>query len=220
MLLIKNRPFAAEKPVRLKYREKTLRKLKSLIKKKEKELCKAIETDFGKPYFESYITEIYTVLHEIDIHLKNLSSWMKPDSVGSPIVTFPSKGTIYNQPLGTVLIIGAWNYPIHLTLMPLIGAISAGNTAVLKPSEIAPETSATLKKLFDENFDPAVLAVVEGAVDETTELLQQPFDHIFFTGSTRVGKIVMKAAAEQLIPVTLELGGRALRLFIKTPISK
>jgi len=192
-----------------KSREKTLRKLKSLIKKKEKELCKAIETDFGKPYFESYITEIYTVLHEIDIHLKNFSSWMKPDSVGSPIVTFPSKGTIYNQPLGTVLIIGAWNYPVHLTLMPLIGAISAGNTAILKPSELAPETSATLKKLFDENFDPTVLAVVEGAVDETTELLQQPFDHIFFTGSTRVGKIVMKAAAEQLIPVTLEMGGKS-----------
>jgi len=190
-------------------REKTLRKLKSLIKKREKDLCKAIETDFGKPYFESYITEIYTVLHEIDIHLKNLSSWMKPESVGSPIVTFPSKGTIYNQPKGTVLIIGAWNYPVHLTLMPLIGAISAGNTAILKPSELAPKTSAVLKKLFDEYFDPAVLAVVEGAVDETTELLHQPFDHIFFTGSTRVGKIVMKAAAEKLIPVTLELGGKS-----------
>ncbi len=190
-------------------REKTLQKLKSLIKEKEKVLCEAIGKDFGKPYFESYITEIYTVLHEIDIHLKNFSSWMRPDSVGSPIVTFPSKGTIYNQPLGTVLIIGAWNYPVHLTLMPLIGAISAGNTAVLKPSELAPETSAILKKLFEENFDPSVLAVIEGAVDETTELLQQPFDHIFFTGSTRVGKIIMKTAAEQLIPVTLELGGKS-----------
>lgn len=190
-------------------REKTLQTLKSLIKEKEKVLCEAIGEDFGKPYFESYITEIYTVLHEIDIHLKNLSSWMKPDSVGSPIVTFPSKGTIYNRPLGTVLIIGAWNYPVHLTLMPLIGAISAGNTAVLKPSELAPKTSAMLKKLFDENFDSDVLAVVEGAVEETTELLQQPFDHIFFTGSTRVGKIVMKTAAEQLIPVTLELGGKS-----------
>jgi len=190
-------------------REKTLQSLKSLIREKEKVLCEAIGEDFGKPYFESYITEIYTVLHEIDIHLKNLSSWMKPDSVGSPIVTFPSKGTIYNRPLGTVLIIGAWNYPVHLTLMPLIGAISAGNTAILKPSELAPKTSAILKKLFDENFDSDVLAVVEGAVEETTELLQQPFDHIFFTGSTRVGKIVMKTAAEQLIPVTLELGGKS-----------
>jgi aldehyde dehydrogenase (NAD+) len=191
------------------FRVKTLKKLKSLIRKKEKELCEAIEKDFGKPYFESYITEIYTVLHEIDIHLKNLSSWIKPESVGSPIVTFPSKGTINNQPLGTVLIIGAWNYPVHLTLMPLIGAISAGNTAILKPSELAPETSSILKRLFEEHFDSSVLAVVEGAVDETTELLQQPFDHIFFTGSTRVGKIVMKAAAEQLIPVTLELGGKS-----------
>lgn len=191
------------------FRIKKLKKLKSLIRKKEKELCEAIEKDFGKPYFESYITEIYTVLHEIDIHLKNLSSWIKPESVGSPIVTFPSKGTINNQPLGTVLIIGAWNYPVHLTLMPLIGAISAGNTAILKPSELAPETSSILKRLFEEHFDSSFLAVVEGAVSETTELLQQPFDHIFFTGSTRVGKIVMKAAAEQLIPVTLELGGKS-----------
>jgi aldehyde dehydrogenase (NAD+) len=190
-------------------RKKTLRKLKSIIKKNEKKLCKAIETDFGKPYFESYITEIYTVLHEIDLHLKNLSSWVKPESVGSPIVTFPSKGMIHHQPLGTVLVIGAWNYPVHLTLMPLIGAISAGNTAVLKPSELAPGTSAVLKDLFDAHFEPDVLAVVEGAVEETTELLKQPFNHIFFTGSTRVGKIVMKAAAEQLIPVTLELGGKS-----------
>lgn len=190
-------------------REANLEKLRDVVANNEKELCEAIQADFGKPYFESFSTEIYTVLHEIDHHLKNLKKWMEPDSVGSSIVTFPSKNKIYKQPLGTVLIIGAWNYPIHLTLMPLIGAISAGNTVILKPSEIAPVTSSVLKALISESFDSGIIAVVEGAVDTTTELLNQPFDKIFFTGSSRVGKIVMKAAAEQLIPVTLELGGKS-----------
>lgn len=190
-------------------RKANLEKLRDLIANNEKEFCEAVQADFGKPYFESFSTEIYTVLHEIDYHLKNLKKWMEPETVGSSIVTFPSRNKIYKQPLGTVLIIGAWNYPIHLTLMPLVGAISAGNTAILKPSEIAPETSSTLNSLIAESFDTGIIAVVEGAVDTTTELLNQPFDKIFFTGSSRVGKIVMKAAAEQLIPVTLELGGKS-----------
>ncbi|MDZ7717812.1 MAG: aldehyde dehydrogenase [Balneolaceae bacterium] len=190
-------------------RKEGLEKLKILVSENEKELCNAIKKDFGKPYFESFSTEIYTILHEIDFHLKNLQKWMEPESVGGPMVSFPSKSVIYKQPLGTVLIIGAWNYPIHLTLMPLIGAISAGNTSVLKPSEIAPETSSVLKTLISDFFDPGIITVVEGAVNTTTELLNQSFDKIFFTGSTRVGKIVMKAAAEQLIPVTLELGGKS-----------
>lgn len=190
-------------------RKESLETLRSLVSENEKELCEAIRKDFGKPYFESFSTEIYTVLHEIDFHLKNLQKWMEPESVGGPMVSFPSKSTIYKQPLGTVLIIGAWNYPIHLTLMPLIGAISAGNTAVLKPSEIALNTSSILASLIDSYFSADVLAVVEGAVETITELLNQPFDKIFFTGSSHVGKIVMKAAAEQLIPVTLELGGKS-----------
>lgn len=195
------RPFEA--------RKESLDTLRSLVSENEMELCDAIKKDFGKPYFESFSTEIYTVLHEIDFHLKNLQKWIEPESVGSSIVTFPSRNKIYKQPLGTVLIIGAWNYPIHLTLMPLIGAISAGNTVVLKPSEIAPETSSALYSLFSNHFNQNTIAVVEGAVDTTTKLLNQPFDKIFFTGSSRVGKIVMKAAAEQLIPVTLELGGKS-----------
>ena len=190
-------------------RKSVLKQLKKLITNHEKELCDAVNDDFGKPYIESYITEIYTLLEEVDYHLKNVSAWMKPASVSGPIVTFPSKNKIYKHPKGTVLIIGAWNYPIHLTLMPLIGAISAGNTVVLKPSELAPSTSSLLKKLFDKYFKPEIISVVEGGVEESTQLLKQPFDHIFFTGSTRVGKIVMKAAAEQLIPVTLELGGKS-----------
>jgi aldehyde dehydrogenase (NAD+) len=190
-------------------RETTLKKLRDLVSDNEEELCEAIQADFGKPYFESFSTEIYTVLHEINFHLKHLKKWMESESVGSSMVTFPSRNTIYKHSLGTVLIIGAWNYPIHLSLMPLIGAISAGNTAVLKPSEIAPVTSSVLNELISESFDPGLIAVVEGAVDTTTELLNQPFDKIFFTGSSRVGKIVMKAAAEKLIPVTLELGGKS-----------
>lgn len=190
-------------------RKESLESLRRLVSENEQELCDAIKEDFGKPYFESFSTEIYTVLHEIDFHLKNLQKWMEPESVGGPVVSFPSKNVIYKQPLGTVLVIGAWNYPVHLTLMPLIGAISAGNTAVLKPSEIAPNTSKILASLIDRYFSTDVLAVVEGAVQTTTELLNQPFDKIFFTGSSRIGKIVMKAAAEQLIPVTLELGGKS-----------
>lgn len=193
----------------LEARKKNLAKLRALVTENEEALCNVMNRDFGKPAFESFVTEIYTVQHEIDFHLKHVKEWMEPESAGGPVVTFPSKNLIYNQPYGTVLIIGAWNYPVHLSLMPLIGAISAGNTAVLKPSELASETSLLLKNLTDQYFDPEVVTVVEGGVDETTELLQQPFDKIFFTGSSRVGKIVMKAAAEQLIPVTLELGGKS-----------
>lgn len=190
-------------------RKERLEKLRSLVSENEKELCDAIKKDFGKPYFESFSTEIYTVLHEIDFHLKNLQKWMEPESVGGPMVSFPSKSVIYKQPFGTVLVIGAWNYPVYLSLMPVIGAISAGNTVILKPSEIVSETSSLLKSLIEKDFEKEVLAVVEGGVDETTELLNQPFDKIFFTGSSKVGKIVMKAAAEKLIPVTLELGGKS-----------
>ncbi len=186
-----------------------LNRFRELISNHEAELCKAIQTDFGKPYFESYATEVFTVLQEIDAHLKHLSTWMKPESAGSSIVTFPSKGSVYKQPLGTVLVIGAWNYPVQLALLPVVGALSAGNTVILKPSEMAPETSKTIAKLVQQYFDKDIFAVVEGGVDESTELLQQRFDKIFFTGSTRVGKIVMRAAAEQLIPVTLELGGKS-----------
>lgn len=183
--------------------------LRNLISDNEEALCTAISEDFGKPYFEAYTGEIYTVLNEIDFHIKHLPKWIKPKSVGGALATFPSKNMVYHHPLGTTLIIGAWNYPIYLTMQPLTGAISAGNTVVLKPSELAPHISSTLKRLFDDYFPNQLISVVEGGVDETQELLTQPFNKIFFTGSVRVGKIVMKAAAEQLIPVTLELGGKS-----------
>ena len=180
-----------------------------MVFSEEQTLCDAISKDFGKPYLESFTSEIFTVLHEIDHHIDHLNSWMKAVRVPDSIATFPSRSSVTPKPLGTVLIIGAWNYPIHLTLMPLIGALSAGNTVILKPSEIASETSAVLASLFNTYIDPEIVTVVEGGADVTEELLLLPFDHLFFTGSTRVGKIIMKAAAEQLVPVTLELGGKS-----------
>lgn len=186
-----------------------LKRLRKAISTEESTLCDAIHSDFGKPYFEAFASEIFTVLHEIDYHVKHLRKWMRPVRVTDSITTFPSRSTVTNRPFGTVLIIGAWNYPVHLTLMPLIGAISAGNTVMLKPSEMASVTSAALADLFQRHLSPDLISVVEGGVDLTTELLELPFDHLFFTGSTRVGKIVMKAAAEKLIPVTLELGGKS-----------
>lgn len=190
-------------------RTQFLKQLRNLVSENEEELCNAVAQDFGKPYIEAFATEIYTVLHEIDFQLKHLAKWMKPKSVSGSIAVFPSKSVVYSRPFGTVLVIGAWNYPIHLTLMPVIGALSAGNTVILKPSELASHTSSLLSKLTDQYFESRVFSVVEGGVGETQELLSQPFDKFFFTGSTRVGKIVMKAAAEQLIPVTLEMGGKS-----------
>ncbi len=196
-----NRPIS----VRIKH----LTTLREMVRENESLFYEALHEDLGKPEFEVYSTEIITVLNEIDVHLKNIKNWAKVRSAGNSIFTFPSKSKIYIQPLGTVLIIGAWNYPIHLTLMPLIGAISAGNTIALKPSELAPNTSSLLAKLFKEYFEPEFISVYEGGVNEATKLLKEPFDKIFFTGSTHVGKIVMKAAAEHLTPVTLELGGKS-----------
>ncbi|WP_069132179.1 aldehyde dehydrogenase [Rhodohalobacter halophilus] len=190
-------------------RKAALKNLRNLLTDNEEKICGSIAEDFGKPYIEAYLTEIATVVHEIDFHLKNLSRWAKPEQVRNSIFTFPSSGSVYREPFGTVLIIGAWNYPVHLLFMPLIGALSAGNNAVLKPSELAKNTSALVNDLIEKYFSKNLLAVVEGAVEETQQLLSLPFDKIFFTGSTRVGKIVMKAAAEQLIPVTLELGGKS-----------
>lgn len=196
-----NRPLNA----RLKH----LSTLKELVQDNESLFYDALQKDLGKPEFDVYTTEIITVLNEIDVHLKNVKNWAMVQSAGNSSFTFPSKSKIYIQPFGTVLIIGTWNYPIHLTLMPLIGAISAGNTIALKPSELAPNTSSLLANLFLKYFDPQFINVYEGGVSEASQLLKQPFDKIFFTGSTQVGKIVMKAAAEQLIPVTLELGGKS-----------
>jgi aldehyde dehydrogenase (NAD+) len=190
-------------------RRQNLTQLRELVAGHADRLCDAMNRDLGKPPVEAHATDIATVLLEIDYHLKHFEKWMEPGSPGESVYTFPSKSRIYRQPLGSVLIIGPWNFPVHLSLMPLIGALSAGNTAVVKPSELAPATSAEIRSLIASRFEPEEVAVVEGGEETAAELLRQPFDKIFFTGSPRVGRIVMKAAARHLTPVTLELGGKS-----------
>jgi len=191
------------------FRVRQLSVLEKLLTENESLLCEAVYEDFGKPYFEAWSAEIATVLHEINFHKKHLKGWMKPVPVLNSLFTFPAKNRVQYQPYGTALIIGAWNYPIHLLFQPLAGAISAGNTAVLKPSELSPVVADTIHNLVSQYFNPDYLTVIKGDAETTQKLLKQPFNKIFFTGSTRVGKIVMKAAAENLTPVTLELGGKS-----------
>lgn len=186
-----------------------LKKLKRLLTSDIDGIIEAMQRDFGKPYSEILLTEIVTVVHEIDFHLKRLKKWMRPERVRGNLITFPSKSEIHSVPYGTTLIIGAWNYPIHLLLMPLIGAISAGNKVVLKPSELAGNTSKWIKNAFETSFKSNEILVLEGGAEVNKELLELPFDKILFTGSTRVGQIVMEAAAKRLTPVTLELGGKS-----------
>ena len=187
----------------------SLKKLRSVILENENDIMQALKSDLNKSQFESYATEIGYVLEEIRYHINHLRSWAKPQYSSTPITNFPATSYTISEPLGTVLIIAPWNYPFQLLIAPLIGAISAGNTAILKPSEISSNTSAILEKIINENFDPAFLKVFEGDAETTQSLLKLNFDHIFFTGSPRVGRIIMQAAANRLIPVTLELGGKS-----------
>ena len=191
------------------FRKKKLRKLKSLLQKNEQEFFQALHADFQKPAFETFETELMMIYQEIDHLLSNISGWTSPKKVSGSWITFPSKNYIHSQPYGVSLIIGAWNYPLQLTINPALGSIAAGNCTILKPSEIASNTAGLLANIINNNFDAGFLHVVEGNAKVTQSLLHQPLDYIFFTGSKRVGKIVMKAAAEQLTPLTLELGGKS-----------
>ena len=193
----------------LNFRKAQLQKLKKVVKSNEKLLYDAIYQDFGKSEFETFGTEISFVYKDIDYYLKNLKSFAKPKSVLTNIVNQMGSSKIVFEPLGNCLVIGAWNYPYQLTLTPVIAAIAAGNTCMIKPSELPENTMKAMAKLINENFDAQFLYVVEGGVEETTAILKLRFDKIFFTGSPRVGKIVYKAAAEHLTPVTLELGGKS-----------
>lgn len=172
-------------------------------------MLEALKADLGRPELEAYAADIGFSLLEVKDAIQNLKSWMKPQSVKTPMLSQPASSQIRHSPLGVALIIAPFNYPIALALSPLIAAIAAGNTAILKTSELTPNCSAVLEQLIEETFEPEYIAYVAGAVPETTELLQQKFDHIFFTGSPRVGSIVMQAAAKHLTPVTLELGGKS-----------
>jgi aldehyde dehydrogenase (NAD+) len=200
----------------INFRIRMLRKLKEAIKKYEKDILAALHEDLRKSEFEAYSTEIGFVLDSIGYMIKNLKKWSKPVKVKTPIHQHPSKTYIMYEPYGTVLIIGPFNYPFQLVIEPLIGSMAAGNCAVLKPSESTPTISALLKRLIGETFDKEYIRVVEGEREATSALINSPFDYIFFTGSVPVGRIVMEAAAKNLIPVTLELGGKSPTIVDKT----
>ena len=191
----------------IEFRIAQLQKLLKAIVKHQDEIVAAAQEDLGRPAFEAYF-EIASI-SDIKLALKNLKSWMKPTKVRTSIDQFPGSAWIQPEPLGVALIIGPWNYPFQLMISPLVGAIAAGNCAVLKPSEHAPNTSAVVTKIIQSTFDSTYVAVVEGDAKVSQQLLQQRYDHIFFTGGTEIGRIVMKAAAEHLTPVTLELGGKS-----------
>ncbi len=191
------------------WRRKQLKRLKALLRENEQALADALHKDLRKSFFEAWITEINFTVNEIDHSLTHMEEWARPRAVDTPIAYQPASSEVRKEPLGVTLIIGPWNYPVQLILAPLAAALSAGNCAVLKPSEMAPATAEVLGRLIPQYMDPQAVRVVQGAVPETTALLEQKWDHIFFTGSTAVGRIVMKAAAEHLTPVTLELGGKS-----------
>jgi aldehyde dehydrogenase (NAD+) len=186
-----------------------LRRLRELFVEQEDRLIDALVADVGKPRIEAYTTEIAFTINEIDHTLKHLDSWTASSKVKVPLTLKPGKATLRPEPLGTVCIIAPWNYPVQLLFAPLVPAIAAGNTAVLKPSEVTPSVSALIEEIVPRYFDGSTVAVVTGGVDETTALLEQRFDHIFYTGNGKVGRVVMRAAAEHLTPVTLELGGKS-----------
>jgi aldehyde dehydrogenase (NAD+) len=201
--------FESGLTVPLRWRREQLRSLDRLMAENVGEIQTALATDLGRHPLESYAAEIGTVRADITATLRKLRRWTKPRPVAVPATLMPAVGRIVRQPLGVVLIIAPWNYPVTLLLTPLIGAIAAGNAVVLKPSELAPATSTLLARLIPEYLDPRAIQVVEGGVDETTELLENRWDHIFYTGNGTVGRIVMAAAARHLTPVTLELGGKS-----------
>ena len=199
--------FRTEQTQSIAFRLEQLAKLKQAIVDRQEAIIQAAKADLGRPAFEAYF-EIAT-LGEINLALKQLKNWVKPQRVKSPIDQFPASAWIQPDPLGVVLIIGPWNYPFQLMMSPLVGAMAAGNCAILKPSEHAPQTSRVVAELISDTFDPEYIAVAEGAAHISQQLLAEKFDHIFFTGGTEIGRIVMAAAAQHLTPVTLELGGKS-----------
>lgn len=191
------------------FRKEQLEKLRDLIQNNEDAIIEALHQDLGKHEFEAYTTEVGFVMTEIDEALGHLRKWMKPKKVGTPPFLQVASSRVQPEPYGNTLIIAPWNYPMQLLCAPLVGAIAAGNTAIVKPSELAPHTAALMARLLNASFDAGYIRVVEGAVQETQWLLSHKFDFIFFTGSTNVGKIVYQAAAKHLTPVCLELGGKS-----------
>ncbi|XP_052882904.1 aldehyde dehydrogenase family 3 member I1, chloroplastic-like isoform X2 [Gossypium arboreum] len=200
--------FNSGKTKSYEWRISQLESISKMIDEKEKEIVEALQKDLSKPELEAFLSEILMARSSCKLALKELKQWMMPQKVETSLATYPSSAEIVAEPLGVVLVISTWNFPFSLSLDPVIGAIAAGNAVVLKPSEIAPATSSLLSRLVGEYMDKSAIIVVEGAVAETSALLEQKWDKIFFTGGARVGRIVMAAAAKNLTPVTLELGGK------------
>lgn len=201
--------FKSEKTKKLDFRKKMLKRLLSVMKQWESDLSQALYKDLHKSYEEAYMTEFSIVYGEIKQHLNHFKDWADRESVSSPLKMFPSRSYLVKEPLGNTLIISPWNYPVQLLLNPLVGAISSGCTAVLKPSPYTPNVSNVLAKMISENFDEEYIAVVQGNREINERLLSYRFDLIFFTGSPLLGKLVMKAASQYLTPVILELGGKS-----------
>jgi aldehyde dehydrogenase (NAD+) len=193
----------------LAWRLGQLERLRALLVENGDELVAALRADLGKPGLEAWAADIVGIAGDIKLFRKKLPRWTRPEKVATPLVQRPASGRIVREPLGVVLIIAPWNYPVQLLLTPLVAAIGAGNCALLKPSEVTAHTSALLAKLVPRYLDPECIALVEGGVPETTALLAERFDHIFYTGNGSVGRVVMEAAAKHLTPVTLELGGKS-----------
>lgn len=201
--------FLCDETKDISFRMDALRKLESAIQACEGEILKALKEDLNKSDFEAYATEIGIVYSELDDALKHLPGWARKKRVRTPVMHFKASSWMVPEPYGVVLIMSPWNYPFQLSLAPLIGAMAAGNCAVVKPSSYSPRTSAVVAKILGECFSEEYIAVVEGGREANQELLKQKFDYIFFTGSVNVGKTVMEAASKHLTPVTLELGGKS-----------
>lgn len=201
--------FNTQQTKDISFRKEQLKKLSKAIKSYESDILEALYTDLGKNKVEAYATEIGITLKSIKNARKELKNWTKTKNVDTPLYLFPTKSYIKKEPYGTVLIIAPFNYPFQLVFEPLIGAIAAGNTAIIKPSELTPNVARVIKRLINETFDANYIEVIEGGIEETQTLIRLPFDYVFFTGSENVGKIVYQAASENLVPVTLEMGGKS-----------
>jgi len=200
--------FKSQKTRDVDFRKTCLLNLRKELQKREKQVAKAMYDDFRKPEFETVMTETGIVINELNLAIRKVKSWAKSRYVRPVMVNFPSTNRLYKEPFGTVLIIAPWNYPFQLVFSPLIGAIAAGNTVVIKPSEHSANTSRVVSEIIAAVFDPGHVTVIEGDIPVAARLLRERWEYIFFTGSNTVGKIVAKAAAEHLTPTTLEMGGK------------
>ncbi len=209
LIELQRRFFSSGKSKNPDFRVAALKKLLSLLREHEAMLCEAVYRDFGKSAPETYLTEFTFLYHDLNLFIRKLKRWSRRKRVPTNVANLPGRSFIYPEPLGAVLVIGTWNYPFQLSLLPAIAALAAGNCVIVKPGEAAPESSAAMARLINSNFDSAYFHVTEGGPETTQALLRHRFDKIFFTGSTRVGRIIYEAAARHLTPVILELGGKS-----------